>query len=432
MKNNNDLTIVGGGLAGVEAAWMARKCGVSVTLFEMKPVKFSPAHKLEGLAELVCSNSLKSTSIENASGLLKEEMRLMGSLIIEAAEATRLPAGGALAVDREGFSAYITEKLEGVGVEILRQEILTIPEARPLIIASGPLTSEPLAEAIKELVGSESLSFYDAISPVVSKESIDFDIAFMGSRYDKGGKDYINCPMNEAEYKGFVEALISADKAAARDFEDIPLFEGCMPVEAMAARGIDTLAFGPLRPVGFKDPRTGNRPYAIVQLRRDNTADTLYNMVGFQTRLTQGEQRRVFSMIPAMKNLEFARFGSIHRNSYIDSPRLLTDGLELKAHAGVFFAGQITGVEGYVESAASGIFAGLNAANTLKGLPTVSPPEGTMMGALTAYITDTERKGFQPMNANFGLLGATKKTRLKFIERAISQVEGFNIKPLKS
>jgi len=430
--------IIGGGLAGVEAAWAATKLGAAVTIYEMKPHKFSPAHRLDGLGELVCSNSLKSLSFENGSGLLKEEMRLFGSLIVEAAEATSVPAGQALAVDRERFSEYITQKLIEAGVKIIREEITALPEGRPIIIATGPLTSEGLATTLGELLGTDGLFFYDAIAPVIYKESIDFDLAFMGARYDKGGADYVNCPMNKMEYEGFVEALLGAEKTRPKGFEKIPYFEGCMPVEAIAERGPNTLAFGPLRPVGFTDPRTGKRPHALVQLRCENKEETIYNLVGFQTSLTRPEQKRVFSLIPGLKELSFARYGSIHRNSYVNSPLLLSDSLELKENSGIFLAGQITGVEGYCESAAMGIVAGISAFMSNAGLEFIAPPPSTMTGALIRYITAIEssegKGGFQPMNSNFGIIeggGGGKKRRAPVVEKAIMDAISWRTKILQ-
>ncbi len=433
-----EVTIIGGGLAGVEAAWAAIRLGAGVTLYEMKPDKFSPAHRLAGLGELVCSNSLKSLSFENGSGLLKEEMRLFGSLVIEAAEATCVPAGQALAVDRERFSDYITQKLVSGGVNIIRREITELPEDRPLIIATGPLTSEGFARTLGSVLGSGGLFFYDAIAPVVYKGSIDFDIAFMGARYDKGGADYINCPMNKAEYECFVEALLGAEKTLSKEFEKIPYFEGCMPVEAIAGRGPDTLAFGPLRPVGFTDPRTGRRPHAIVQLRCENKEETIYNMVGFQTSLTRPEQKRVFSLIPGLGEVSFARYGSIHRNSYINSPMLLGSALELKEKPGIFLAGQITGVEGYCESAAMGIIAGISAFMSGAGREFTAPPPSTMTGALISYITSAKscegKGGFQPMNSNFGIIeggGGGKKRRGPVVEKALREASGWRTKILQ-
>ncbi len=436
------VTIIGGGLAGSEAAFQiaSRGSGVEVELLEMKPVKFSPAHKLEGLGELVCSNSLKSTSLENASGLLKEEMRLLDSLIIRAAFEARVPAGGALAVDRERFSAFITDTLKEMGVEIISKEVRAIPAERPLIIATGPLTSDIFAEAISGLLGSEYLYFYDAVAPIVLAESIDMDKAFKGSRYGKSGDDYINCPMDKDTYERFVKELTSAECTGMRDFEEAKYFEGCLPIEVMAMRGPRTLSFGPLKPVGLTDDRaqdeeTKARPYAVVQLRRENLEDTLYNLVGFQTRLKYGEQKRVFKMIPGLENAEFARLGKIHRNSFIDSPRLLGKGQELNGHPALFFAGQLTGVEGYLESAVSGLMAGLNAKRSLAGLSAVTAPATTMTGALMRYVSGAgmEVDSFQPMNANFGLLPPLpgkarirkKERRALYAKRALKDMEDF-------
>lgn len=434
----NEVVIIGGGLAGVEAAWAATRLGMAVTIYEMKPHKFSPAHRLAGLGELVCSNSLKSLSFENGSGLLKEEMRLFGSLIVEAAEATSVPAGQALAVDRERFSEYITQKLIAAGVKIIREEVTELPEGRPLIIATGPLTSEGFTQTLGQLLGTDGLFFYDAIAPVIYKESIDFDLAFMGARYDKGGADYVNCPMNKMEYEAFVEALLGAEKTRPKGFEKIPYFEGCMPVEAIAERGPDTLAFGPLRPVGFTDPRTGKRPHALVQLRCENKEETIYNLVGFQTSLTRPEQKRVFSLIPGLKKASYARYGSIHRNSYVNSPLLLSDSLELKETPGIFLAGQITGVEGYCESAAMGIVAGISAFMSSAGLEFIVPPPSTMTGALIRYITALEssegKGGFQPMNSNFGIIeggGGGKKRRAPVVEKAIMDAISWRTKILQ-
>ncbi|MBI5599698.1 MAG: methylenetetrahydrofolate--tRNA-(uracil(54)-C(5))-methyltransferase (FADH(2)-oxidizing) TrmFO [Deltaproteobacteria bacterium] len=443
-----EVSIIGGGMAGVEAAFMIARLGGRVTLYEMKPVRFSAAHTSGDLAELVCSNSLKSVSLDNASGLLKEEMRSLGSLVITAAEAERVPAGTALAVDRQRFSAFITERLKEAGVKVVREEIIAIPPSRtaggpsgtaggplrPLIVASGPLTSDGLAAALQGFLGSKGLYFYDAISPVVYRDSIDFTTAFMASRYNKGGADYINCPMDRTEYETFVREIVSAEKTPLRAFEKIPFFEGCMPVETLAERGVLALAFGPMRPVGIIDPRTGRRPWGVVQLRRETREDTLYNMVGFQTRLTHPEQKRVFSLIPGLRDLSFARYGSIHRNSYIHSPSLLLKTLQLKKDPGVFFAGQMTGVEGYCESAATGIIAGVNAWRLVSGLLPVFPPATTMIGALLDYITDSGRRDFQPMNANFGILigAGGKKKREALVKRALSDMEEWKIKTLES
>lgn len=402
------VVILGGGLAGCEAAYSAVKAGMHVVIHEMKPVRFSPAHTLETLGELVCSNSLKSESTENASGVLKEEMRALGSLVLEAADATRVPAGKTLAVDRTAFSAFITERLFSLGVEIIRGEATVLPPDRPLVIATGPLTSDSLAKEIEGLVGAGSLNFYDAVAPIVYAESIDMNNAFRQSRYGKGGDDYINCPLTEQEYQRFYEELIKADKASARSFEDMRSFEACMPIEVMAERGPKTLLFGPMRPVGLIDPRTGARPFAVVQLRSENASMTLYNLVGFQTRLTFGEQKRVLGLIPALACAEYARYGKLHRNSYIDSPRLLTETGQLKAEPSIIFAGQMTGVEGYVESSVSGIMAGINAVRLIRGLGALCPPATTVTGALMRYISDGSVKKFAPMNANFGLLPEVK------------------------
>jgi methylenetetrahydrofolate--tRNA-(uracil-5-)-methyltransferase len=433
-----EVTVIGGGLAGCEAAYQVARLGGRVTLYEMKPVRFSPAHKDRNMAELVCSNSLKSLSLENASGLLKEEMRRLDSLVIRAAGETRVPAGKALAVDRARFARYITETLIAKGVSVVREEVVRVPEEKPVIIATGPLTSDALAEAIHGLVGEKRLFFYDAISPIVYRDSIDPGVSFRASRYGKGEGDYINCPMTEDEYRRFVGELTGALKTPLREFEKIPFFEGCLPVETLAERGPETLAHGPLRPVGLDNPRGAEgaegaegkvklKPHAVVQLRRENVEDTLYNMVGFQTRLTHQEQKSVFRLIPGLERARFARLGSIHRNSYIDSPLLLEDTGQLKKDPAIFFAGQITGVEGYCESAASGLVSGINAflyayAN---GMPTVCPPRTTMTGALLRYISRPSHKPFQPMNANFGLLphGGGKKMRMEASTRALEDLD---------
>ena len=428
------VTIIGGGLAGAEAAWQARGLGAPVTLFEMKPVRFSPAHKIDGLAELVCSNSLKSESLENAGGILKEEMRVLGSLIIKAAGETRVPAGTALAVDRDEFSKYITAELRSAGVEVVRQEIKEVPVDRPLVIATGPLTSASFAAALEEVIGPGVLCFYDAIAPIVHADSIDMAVAFFGSRYGKGGaQDYLNCPLDRSQYDRLVRELLGAEKAPVREFEKIPFFEGCMPVEAMAERGPETLAFGPLKPVGFTDPATGGRPHALVQLRRENKDGTIYNMVGFQTRLTYPEQKRVFRLIPGLEGARFARLGSIHRNSFIDSPRLLERTSALRTDGGLFIAGQMTGVEGYVESAASGLVSGINAAMWAMGREPSAPPPTTMTGALLDYVSSAEARPFQPMKANFGVLSGYKgkKRRGEAGERAMEDIKGWANKILE-
>ena len=408
----NVVNVYGAGLAGCEAAWQIAQRGVKVRLFEMKPHKFSPAHHSEGFAELVCSNSLRSDSVTNGVGLLKDELRRYGSLIMEAADATRVPAGSALAVDRNLFSAYITEKIKSCDlIEVVEGEADSVDEDAISVIATGPLTSDAMSEYIKNTLGCKGLHFFDAAAPIVDFESINMDVAFFASRYDKGDADYINCPMTREQYEAFWEALISAREAELKDFDreqqkDFKVFEGCMPVEVMAKRGHDTLLFGPLKPVGLVDPRTKTESYAVVQLRRENVEGTMYNLVGFQTNLKFGEQKRVFSMIPALKNAEFVRYGVMHRNTFIDSPRLLNADFSFRNRDNLFFAGQITGVEGYMESASSGILAGLNMARRLKGLKTVTLPETTMMGALSRYISDSTVKNFQPMGANFGVLPA--------------------------
>ena len=402
--NEYKVTILGAGLAGCEAAlWLAGK-GVQIELYEQKPVHFSPAHKSEGFAELICSNSLKAERLDSASGLLKEEMRRMGSRLLTAAEETRVAAGGALAVDREGFARAVTEAVRALpNVEIVEEEAVDIPDGE-VIIASGPLTSDALAENVLRRTGSEGLHFYDAVAPIVSLDSVDMESAFRASRYDKGTADYVNCPMTEEEYTAFWKELTTAREAAVHGFDDGGVFEGCMPVEVMARRGFDTLRYGPMKPVGLRDPHTGHEPYAVVQLRQDNADGTLYNLVGFQTHLAFPEQRRVFRMIPGLEQAEIVRYGVMHRNSFIDSPRLLGADYALRSHPNIFFAGQITGVEGYMESAMSGILAGRNAVRRAEGKPTGCPNGETMSGALTRYISDESVKHFQPMGANFGIL----------------------------
>lgn len=399
------VKIIGGGLAGVEGAWQLAKYGFEVELYEMKPVKFSPAHKSELLGELVCSNSLKAKRFESAAGLLKTEMRFFGSLCMECADESEVPAGGALAVDREKFSKLITEKIKSNrNITLVHQEIKEIPEGN-VIIAAGPLASDALSKKISELCG-DGLHFFDAAAPIVSRESIDMECAFTASRYERGGEDdYINCPMNKAEYEAFYEALITAESAEVHSFDKRKdVYEGCMPIEVMASRGKDTMRFGPMKPVGLVDPRTGHRPWAVLQLRKENSKGTMLNLVGFQTNLKFGEQKRVFSMIPALKNAEFFRYGVMHRNTFIDSPRLLNSTFSFRQRDNLFFAGQITGVEGYMESASSGILAGLNMARKLMGKEQLILPETTMMGALSRYISDESVKNFQPMGANFGVL----------------------------
>lgn len=400
--------VIGAGLAGVEAAWQLQKRGIPVDLYEMKPQKRSPAHRADGFAELVCSNSLKAERVNSAAGLLKAEMAEFSSVCVEAAYQTRVPAGGALAVDRERFSAYITEKIENcAGITVIHKEVTALPaDADVVIVAAGPLASDALAETIRRLTGEAGLSFYDAAAPIVTAESIDFSEAFTQSRYDRGGADdYINCPMNKAQYEAFYEAITTAERAETHSFDERrDVYEGCMPIEALASRGRDTMRYGPLKPVGLVDPKTGHRPWANLQLRKENNAGTMYNLVGFQTNLKFGEQKRVFSMIPALKNAQFVRYGVMHRNTFLDSPRLLSADFSLKSDPHIFFAGQITGVEGYMESASSGILAGINAARRISGKETLVLPETTMMGALSRYISDESVQDFQPMGANFGVL----------------------------
>jgi methylenetetrahydrofolate--tRNA-(uracil-5-)-methyltransferase len=427
------ITIIGGGLAGAEAAWQSACRGVAVTLYEMKPARFSPAHTLPSLAELVCSNSLRGASLENAVGLLKEEMRRTGSLFMEAADATQVPAGGALAVDRELFSRFITERIDAHPlITVVREEVTEIPEQGIVVIASGPLTSEPLARAISRLTGPY-LYFYDAIAPIVTASSIDHGTVFRASRYGKGdGDDYLNCPMTREEYDAFMAALLAAEKVPTRDFEKLIHFEGCMPVEEMASRGHDTLRFGPMKPVGLADPRSGREPHAVVQLRMENREGTMYNMVGFQTKLTYPEQKRVFSMIPGLENAEFVRLGSMHRNTFINAPTILASTLRMKAEPRILFAGQITGVEGYVESAATGFIAGVNASLLALQGPDAEltvPPDTTAHGALVSHITGADPKHFQPMNVNYGLFPALEgkirkaERRRLLAERALRDLE---------
>lgn len=400
------ITVIGAGLAGCEAAWNIANNGIQVDLIEMKPNNFTPAHKSPLFAELVCSNSLKASRVDSAAGLLKEEMRRLGSLCLMAADKASVAAGGALAVDRDIFSAYITEKIKShSNINVINSVTEKIPDKGVTVIATGPLTDGKLAEDISRLCKGGNLSFYDAAAPIVTAESIDFGKAFFASRYDKGGEDYINCPMNKEEYTAFYNELINAESAITHSFDrPLKVYEGCMPVEVLAKRGEDSIRFGPLKPVGLKDPNTGHRPWAAVQLRRENADGTLFNMVGFQTNLKFGEQKRVFSMIPGLGNAEFVRYGVMHRNSFINSPVLLAKNLSLKSDGRVFFAGQLTGVEGYMESAACGITAGVNAAAYLKGKQPLILPEFSMTGALLNYITDETVKDFQPMGANFGIL----------------------------
>ena len=400
-----NVTVIGAGLAGSEAAWQLAQRGIHVTLREMKPEKKTPAHETEYFAELCCSNSLRSDQLENAVGLLKEELRRLDSLIIRCADATRVPAGGALAVDRHGFARMVTEELRRhPNVTVVEGEVTEIPEGE-VIIASGPLTSDALALKLQELFAdAATLNFFDAAAPLVSFESVDMTSAYFASRYDKGTPDYINCPMSEEEYKAFWTALIAAEEAEVHGFEDKQVFEGCMPVEVMARRGEDTLRYGPLKPKGLPDPKTGRDPYAVVQLRKDNADGTIYNLVGFQTHLKWGEQKRVFSMIPALKNAQYLRYGVMHRNTYLESPRLLDRYYRLVKEPRIAFAGQMTGVEGYVESCASGFLAGVELARCLRGMEPLDLPKETAIGALGLYISNESVGSFQPMNINFGIM----------------------------
>ncbi len=432
MNRHPDVTIIGAGLAGSEAAWQLLKRGVSVRIYEMRPVKLTPAHKTGKFSELVCSNSLRSDDPLNAAGLLKNELRMAGSLIMEAAEYARVPAGSALAVDREMFSSYITERITGHPLStVINDEVKEIP-AGMVIIATGPLTSPSLSDALGSLLGREHLYFYDAIAPIVDAESIDLAVAFRASRYNKGGDDYLNCPMSREEYDRFYDELIEADRVEAREFEDARFFEGCMPIEVMAVRGRDTLRFGPMKPVGLIDPRTGKEPYAVVQLRAENREGTAYNLVGFQTRLKWPEQKRVFRMIPGLENAEFLRYGSIHRNTFINGPLFLDNDLSLKLSPTIHMAGQITGVEGYIESTAMGLLAGLFVWRKLGGKNGVFPPAETAHGALLRYVTGSDPEGFQPSNINFGLLPPPeirirdkRKKKEYLVKRALRAWEGY-------
>lgn len=416
---DDTVTIIGGGLAGCEAAWQLLRRGHAVHLYEMKPQRFSPAHKLENLAELVCSNSLKSNSLDNAPGLLKEEMRRLNSLILMAADKTAVAAGSALAVDRVLFAREVEDRLAAQkNFTLIRSEVTAIPKDSLTIIATGPLTSDAMAQEISRIVDSAYLYFYDAIAPIIEADSINMDKVFWASRYDKGTPDYLNCPLNKSEYEMLHRELLAGETVTAKPFEEARHFESCLPVEVLAARGEKSLAFGPMKPVGLMNPHTGALPYAIVQLRKENAAGTLLNMVGFQTKLTWSEQRRVFRLIPGLENAEFARYGSIHRNTYIHSPSLLRPSLQLKSRKNVFFAGQITGVEGYTESAAMGLLAGLNVAFIMEGKTLQPPPAQTALGALAHYIAAPESfSNFQPMNINFGLLNSSPATKMRKKER---------------
>jgi methylenetetrahydrofolate--tRNA-(uracil-5-)-methyltransferase len=428
-----EVTVIGGGLAGAEATWQLSKAGVKVKLIEMRPGKMTPAHHSGDLAELVCSNSLRAVSLENAVGLLKEEMRQLGSLIISVADKNTVPAGGALAVDREAFARGVTAAVSNLDtVTMVEEEAAVIPAKGPVIVATCPLTSEVLAAEIGRLTGQSHLYFFDAAAPIVTAESIDMEKVFRASRYGKGSADYLNCPMDEAQYKRFYKALVAAEIYMGHcESEKEKYFEGCMPVEVMAARGTDTLLYGPLKPVGLTDPRSDQRPHAVVQLRQDNAAATLYNLVGFQTRLRWPDQESVFRLIPGLEHAEFVRFGVMHRNTYINSPRLLLPTLQYRERADLFFAGQLTGVEGYVESAAMGLLAGLNAARLAKGLNTLTPPAETAHGALCRYITCADPHNFQPMNVNFGIFvplpgQVVKKERKRaYADRALQKLESW-------
>jgi methylenetetrahydrofolate--tRNA-(uracil-5-)-methyltransferase len=427
------VTVIGAGLAGCEAAWQIAEAGINADIYEMRPKQMTPAHHTALFAELVCSNSLRAAGLENAVGLLKEEMRLFNSVIMKCADACKVPAGGALAVDRTSFSSNITEAIKShPRIRVINEEVTEMPVERPLVIASGPLTSPKLSEQIAVLTGREYLYFYDAAAPIITKESLNLNKIYRASRYGKGDEDYLNCPMNKEEYENFWHALVNAEIVPSKEFEKAIFFEGCMPVEEMARRGIDTLRFGPLKPVGLKHPDTGEVPYAVVQLRQDNSTGTLYNIVGFQTHLKWPEQQRVFRMIPGLEAAEFVRLGVMHRNTFINSPALLKPTLQASKDSGILFGGQITGVEGYVESAAAGLIAGINAARIAKGLEPVTFPEETAHGALCRYITSACPESFQPMNINYGLLPSLKerikdkKVKNKMIsDRALSSLEKF-------
>jgi methylenetetrahydrofolate--tRNA-(uracil-5-)-methyltransferase len=414
----NEITIIGGGLAGVEAAWQSANAGARVRLFEMRPVKQTPAHRTDKLAEIVCSNSLKSDEPGTSSYLLKEELRRAGSLVMEAAAATRVPAGAALAVDRERFAAYVTEKIGShANIQIVREEVATIPRDAITIIATGPLTSDSLTWEIMKLTGDDQLYFYDAIAPIIAAESIDRDIAFRAARYGKGGDDYLNCPMNEDEYAGFHEALTNANSVPLQRFEETRWFESCLPIEELGRRGIDTLRYGPMKPVGLIDPRTGAQPYAAVQLRQENLMADAYSMVGFQNHLRYGEQARVLRLIPGLNNAEFLQFGQIHRNTYINGPRVLSATMQMQKHPNIFFAGQITGVEGYVESVAMGWLAGLNAARLASAEELLVAPSRSAIGALARYVSSAETKNYQPVNITFALLEPLTREQARSVKR---------------
>lgn len=426
------VNVIGAGLAGSEAAWQIANWGVKVRLYEMRPVKQTPAHHTENFAELVCTNSLRANQLTNGVGLLKEEMRQLNSVVMQAADKHNVPAGGALAVDRDSFSKAITAAVKNhPNVEVITEEVTGIPSGLT-VVATGPLTSDLLAKEIVKFTGDDGLYFYDAAAPIVAKDSLDMDKVYLKSRYDKGEAAYLNCPMTEEEFTAFHKELVNAEMAELHDFEDEKFFEGCMPIEEMASRGAKTMLFGPLKPVGLEDPKTGKEPFAVVQLRQDNAVGDLYNIVGFQTHLKWGEQKRVFSMIPGLENARFVRYGVMHRNTYLRSPEMMTATYQTKARSDLFFAGQMTGVEGYVESAASGLYAGINAAKLALGQePVVFPPE-TMMGAMAHYITHASKNNFQPINANFGIVPRLKQKirdkrerNLQLSQRALTILDAF-------
>lgn len=417
------VRVVGAGLAGSEAAYQLAKRGYHVELYEMRPVKMTPAHVTENFAELVCSNSFRSDAITNAAGLLKEEMRLLDSIIIKSADASRLPAGSALAVDRVGFSERVQERLLHMeNITVMREEFSTLDPAIPTIVATGPLTSDELSKSIQSLIKESDLYFYDAVAPIVSSDSINFDIAYRKSRYDKGdGQDYINCPMTKEEFERFYEAVMESELAPMRDFEDVKVFEGCMPIEEMASRGFKTMLFGPLKPVGLEKP-DGTRPYAVVQLRQDDAAGTLYNIVGFQTRLKWGDQKKVIQLIPGLENVEIVRYGVMHRNTFIKSPKVLNQHYQMRDYPNLFFAGQVTGVEGYIESAGSGLLAALNMIQHLEDKPLITLSRETVLGSMSGYIANANPDNFQPMNANFGLLVNREKDREAMAQRSLKWI----------
>lgn len=420
------VRVIGAGLAGSEAAYQLAKRGYHVELYEMRPVKMTPAHVTSNFAELVCTNSFRSDALSNAAGLLKEEMRILDSVIVASADGSRIPAGSALAVDRDGFSEKVMAVLnEFDNITLMREELTEIDPDIPTIVATGPLTSDSLSQSIAKLLDTDALYFYDAVAPIVDGETINFDIAYRKSRYDKGdGKDYINCPMTKTEFDAFHQAVMAAELSPMRDFEDVKVFEGCMPIEEMASRGPKTMTFGPLKPVGLEKP-DGDRPYAVVQLRQDNAAGTLYNLVGFQTRIKWGDQKRIIQMIPGLENVEIVRYGVMHRNTFINAPKSLNAFYQMKDHPNLFFAGQITGVEGYIESAASGLYAALNMTQYLEGSPILSLSKETIMGAMAGYVASANPNSFQPMNANFGLVENRLKDRDLMAERSLNHVRTY-------